>query len=329
MARPALTVLLAMAAAGSCGPSPSKVADSGRPCGPAGASVVQLAYSTDGRWLAAAHTGGTVTVVELATGSAREIGSPGGSPPRVALTEDGGLLAAAADGTVRLWSVANGELVRDLTVGAGEGVSLKFSDAPAPLLLAAFDRATNSGDNLKIWRIADGILVASLSGSAQATFTYADEAVLLIDEARGGFDVVSFGGRLLRRVTFPRALAKTAFAADGAYLGGIVRADMDSERVAIMSVADDGFVWLSPETNRATRQLLFLENPSRLVQLGERTLVYDQADGMVSSTLPALDTASAAVASPDGETIAALTSRGIRLVAAREGTVAALPCPDR
>ena len=146
-------------------------------------------------------------------------------------------------------------------------MSLKFSDSPTPLLLAGFDRQANPADNVRVWRAADGILVGLMTGSPHATFTYADEAVLLLDEAARQYEVRSFGGTLRRQAALPMPLAHTAFAADGAYLGGITGAGSDDERVAIMSVADDQFVWRSARATRGTRALLFLENPSRLVQL--------------------------------------------------------------
>jgi WD40 repeat protein len=320
-------VLAALAASG-CGapptqPGPLDAARAGiswRSCDALGAPIVDLAYSSDGRWLAAARLDGSVSVAELSGGGSRKIRREGGPPVRVALTEDGGRLAVAGAGLVTLYSVADGTMVRQLPVGAGDNVSLKFSDSPTPLLLAAFDRASNAGDNIKIWRASDGILVGSFAGSPRATFTYADEAALLVDEARG-FEVLSFGGRVLRRVSFPRALSEVAFAPDGAYLGGVVRDDTGAGQVAVMSVADDTFLWISGEPSRSTRRLLFLENPSRVVQLGDRTLVHHQADGSLLTALPALDgTSPVAVASPDGETIAAIAADGtLALVSSTQG----------
>jgi len=306
-------------------PPPDAVAD---PCRPSGA-IVQLAYSTDGKRMALADSTGQVTVVELAGAPLRTFaGVAAGARLRAALVEDGGVLATAAGGSVTLWRVADGKQLHQLPVGTGDPVSLKFSDSPTPLLLAGFDRQANPADNVRVWRAADGILVGLMTGSPHATFTYADEAVLLLDEAARQYEVRSFGGTLRRQAALPMPLAHTAFAADGAYLGGITGAGSDDERVAIMSVADDQFVWRSAGATRGTRALLFLENPSRLVQLAAQALVYDHEDGNVLLTLPPLATASTAVVSPDGADVAAVTPDGIMLVSTTDGRARPAPfCP--
>jgi hypothetical protein len=288
-------------------------------------AITGLAFSTDGRRLAIAHGHAQVTVVQLAgaapaavvnrfavTSAGGDAGAGAGGRAPIALTEDGALLAVGIAGAVQLWTVADGAPARLLDADGprGDTVSLKFSDAPTPLLLAGFQPAAAPGDNLKIWRIADGVLVGSLAGSPHATFTYADEAVLLVDEARARFAVVSFNGRELRAAAFTVPLALTAFAPDGAYLGGVIAAGTDQEQVAIMSVADDAFVWQAAEQTRATRRLLFLENPSRVVQLGARTLVLDHEGGRLVTTLPRLDDAAVVAPAPDGAAVAAVTPAG-------------------
>jgi WD40 repeat protein len=303
--RRALPLLLLACAGGGSGPGDAAA------CAPIG----QLAYSTDGRWLAAAQGDGTVRVFEL-TGSAVRRLPVAATQPRIALTEDGSLLAVAAEGAVKLWSVAEGTVARTLASGTGAAVSVKMSDSPTPNLLVALQGAA---ENVKVWRVSDGILVGLASGAPLATFTHADEAVLMLDEAAATFEVVSFGARLLRHVPLPQPLAHPAFAADGAYLGGVTGAGSD-ERLAIMAVGDDAFTWQSAERTRGTRQLVFLENPSRIVQLGERALLYDHGDGRVLMALPALDRASLAVAAPDGSAIAAVVDGRIIIVSTSDGT---------
>jgi hypothetical protein len=295
------------------------------PCRPS-AAIVQLTYSTDGKRLAMAGADGQVAIVDLAGTTIRSLPvAQAGARLRVALIEDGGVLASAAAGVVKLWRVADGKLLHQLPVGAGDPVSLKFSDSPTPFLLAGFDRQANPADNVRVWRAADGILVGLMTGSAHATFTYADEAVLLLDEAARHYEVRSLGGTLRRQAALPMPLAQTAFAADGAYLGGITGAGGEDERVAIMSVADDQFVWRSSRPTRGTRGLLFLENPSRLIQLADQALVYDHADGNVLLPLPALANTTTAVVSPDGAAVAAVSPGGIVLVSTSDGT--ARPAP--
>jgi len=92
-----------------------------------------------------------------------------------------------------------------------------------------------------------------------------------------------------------------------------------------MSVADDQFVWRSSLPTRGTRGLLFLENPSRLVQLADPALVYDHADGNVLLPLPALADVTTAVVAPDGAAVAAVTPGGVVLVATSDGTTRPAP----
>jgi hypothetical protein len=270
--------------------------------------------------------GGDVAVVALAGGLLRRLPvAPAGVRLRAALVEDGSVLATAAAGVARLWRVSDGRLLHTLPVGNGDPVSLKFSDSPTPLLLAGFDRQANPADNVRVWRAADGILVGLMTGSPHATFTYADEAVLLLDETARQYEVRSFGGTLRRQTALPMPLAHTAFAADGAYLGGITGAGGDDERLAILSVADDQFVWRSTRPTRGTRALLFLENPSRLLQLAAESLVYDHADGRVLLPLPALAAVDVAVVAPDGASVAAVTPAGIALVSTSDGSTRPAP----
>jgi hypothetical protein len=164
-----------------------------------------------------------------------------------------------------------------------------------------------------------------MTGSPHATFTYADEAVLLLDEEARRYEVRSFGGMLRRQAALPMPLAHTAFTADGAYLGGITGAGGDDERLAILSVADDQFVWRSTRPTRGTRALLFLENPSRLLQLAAEALLYDHADGSVLLALPALAAVDVAVVAPDGASVAAVTPAGIVLVSTSDGSTRPAP----
>lgn len=317
--RRALAVLALFAACAGGGSGPG--ADAAPACAPVG----QLAYSTDGRWLAAAHADGAVEVFELAGAAVHRL-RVAATQPRIALTEDGALLAVAAEGTVKLWSVADGAVVRVLATGTAASASLKMSDSPTPNLLATFQAPA---DNVKIWRVTDGILVGLASGASLATFTHADEAVLLVDEGAGRFQIVSFGGRLLREAALPQPLAKAAFAADGAYIGGVTGGRTDGEQLAIMAVDEDAFTWRATEKTRGTRGLVFLENPSRIVQLAERALLYDHGDGKVLMPLPALDGARLAVAAPDGSAIAAVVGEAMVVVATSDGSVRPGPesCP--
>jgi hypothetical protein len=314
----ALALLAGCAAGGAVAPPDA----ASSPCAALDRSVVQLAYATDGRWLAAAHDDGRASIVELATGGVRTWRVAQTAQPLLGLTEDGSLLAVAVEGTVALWSVATASIVRRLWSGGGESVSLKLSDSPTPNLLVTFTPRSLPADNVKVWRVADGLPIGLATGSPQGTFTLADDGLLLLDEPAATFEVLSLYGRRLRKVCFPEPLALTAFASDGAYMGGVTGAGSDDEHLAVMAVGDEAFTWRAAERTRATRRLLFLENPSRVVVFGETAVVYDHTDGRVLSRLPALADARAVVAAPDGSAIAATTAAGgVILVSTADGAV--------
>lgn len=269
----------------------------------------RLAFSTDGARLAVAHAGGGVSVIDLATGrivrSLRVI-PPDSDDPLIALTEDGARLASASAGTVSIWDVASGERAQSFEVGAGTSGSLKFSDDPAPLLLAtvAPPPGVVAKDNVKAWRVSDGLLVALLSGSPIGTFTFADTAVLLVDPAGASFQVLSFGGRVLGGGPLAPALTSVAFAADGAFFAGVSAGGA----LTLISTREARAVWQAPAV--APRALVFLENPSRLIQIGARTIVHEHLDGSVLLELPALAATTVVTAAPDGASLATADASG-------------------
>jgi WD40 repeat protein len=86
--------------------------------------VYSVAFSPDGKTLAAGSADGTVGLWDVATG--QQIGdplaAPGGPVYSVAFSPDGKTLAAgSADGTIRLWDVAYlVDIVPDLCARAGQ-----------------------------------------------------------------------------------------------------------------------------------------------------------------------------------------------------------------
>jgi len=80
-----------------------------------------------------------------------------GEVSSVAFTPDGQMLATAGkDGTVKLWQVANGQLVR--TIAAHQTTTMSVAISPDGKTLA-----TSSWDNTaKLWRITDGQLLGTL-----------------------------------------------------------------------------------------------------------------------------------------------------------------------
>ena len=126
-----------------------------------------IAYSPDGRLVAVAtgmgfslYDGETLTPIWSAK---MEVGTWG-----IAFSPDGDLLAlASADGTVRLWRVADGEPLRTLEGHTGVVWSVAFSP-DGDLLASASDDGT-----VRLWRVADGKLLRTLDGHTDVVWSVA------------------------------------------------------------------------------------------------------------------------------------------------------------
>jgi len=121
--------------------------------GSVGDHVIDLAFSPDGAWLAAASVAGPVTVFDAVTGRlAHEFTGHGFGTSSISWHHDSMRLATGGqDGVVRIWSARVGALMTELDPGSGWTERIAFS--PRGQLLA-----TAAGRHLRFWT-PDGELV--------------------------------------------------------------------------------------------------------------------------------------------------------------------------
>jgi WD40 repeat protein/DNA-binding SARP family transcriptional activator len=122
-------------------------------------AFVDLAFSPDGRLLAAANFDGTARVWDLASGKQRLTLPIGGLVVAVAFSPDGRLLATAgSDGTVRVWDVSTGEETQSFEGHVGTILSVAFSPDGKRLASASLDNTA------RLWDVSTGREVLVLTG---------------------------------------------------------------------------------------------------------------------------------------------------------------------
>lgn len=116
--------------------------------------ITSVAYSADGRRLAASGTDGTIRVYEAESGRlVRALVTPAADCSVVAWSPDGKTLASGCnDKAVRLWDVESGRLLRTMREHTSYVTAVCWSPDGAML-------ATGSHDNsVRLWNVADGKL---------------------------------------------------------------------------------------------------------------------------------------------------------------------------
>ncbi len=169
--------------------------------GPAGAALLNLAGTRDGRILAAQSDDGQITLWDAASGAVNQRFAADAAGPLV-FSPDSGTVASVKGGQVELRSAVSGETRRTLPGIAGVGVSdLVYS--PEGELLAV----VGTDARIRLWDPVEGTLIRELAGSgdtiSRITFSAdrgylaslaADGQVTVWDLASGGqqlsFDAV-------------------------------------------------------------------------------------------------------------------------------------------
>jgi WD40 repeat protein len=106
-----------------------------------GTLAYAAAYSPDGKRLAVSFRGGSVNVLDAASGQKLfDLTGHTGSVRHIAFSPDGTRIAtASADGTVRLWDAATGIVQFALTGHTGQVTGLAFSPDGARLATVSRD----------------------------------------------------------------------------------------------------------------------------------------------------------------------------------------------
>ncbi|MBK9171116.1 MAG: WD40 repeat domain-containing protein [Bryobacterales bacterium] len=115
--------------------------------------VIDLAYSPDGRWLAAAAVGGPIAVYEAATGvlHARLPGHAGGTFTISWRHDSSHLASGGQDGYLRIWDIVTGAAPKEAEAGAAWVERVAYA-VDTDLLVSA------AGRKLRLWNSAGQLL---------------------------------------------------------------------------------------------------------------------------------------------------------------------------
>jgi WD40 repeat protein/tRNA A-37 threonylcarbamoyl transferase component Bud32 len=142
------------------------------PAGPpvleTGGEVKALAFSPDGRTLAAVTSSGMATLWDVESRSLRQGPFPvGRSPVAVSFSADGTMLATAGGNGVKLWEVATGAALG--RVGHGNSADDVAFSPTGPFVAFVLSEGEGGG-NAEIWDVANRSRIAALQVNAGAPY---------------------------------------------------------------------------------------------------------------------------------------------------------------
>jgi WD40 repeat protein len=141
-------------------------------------NALEIAFSTDGKWLAADGNDYKIYIWDVHTKSqihtlAGHIGKITG----LVFKHNGDLISASEDGTVRLWDVSEEREIRRLQDGFGRVTSIALSTDEQHVVFGATD------GTLRLWEVGTGIL--------RKTFRGHEDVVLSVNFSRDGQQIAS------------------------------------------------------------------------------------------------------------------------------------------
>jgi RNA polymerase sigma factor (sigma-70 family) len=273
-----------------------------------------LAFSADGKMLAATNRDGTILLFDTATGKRlhqiRPEDAPFGIGP-LAFSADGKYLAfQTREGTVQLWDPATKQHVRTLTAQEGDKgptsslFQMRFSPDGKRLAAAA------GGDRTVVWDVGSGKEIATLRGHNHANppLAFSPDGKMIAVSSKPIVQLYDAQtGKLLRAFNTDQEWAITlAFSMDGKTIATGVRnriilSDVDSgketARLSLSNIRDGGGVM----------NLAFTPDGKTLVCSAEeaRVIVWDLATRTERFVLDSRGWIGRSMAlSPDGKTVA-------------------------
>jgi WD40 repeat protein len=263
---------------------------------PVGSPALGVAFSPDGRTLAAGYDGG-IGLWDVATGQRTAALAEGSQVESVAFSPDGHTVAGAdADGYVALWNVATGQRIATLGGSVTEGVA--FSPDGRTL-------ATGDGDGIALWNMATGRQITTLAeGSAVTSVAFSPDGQTI---AAG-----DYGGHVgLWEMATGRQIAVLA---EGSHVESVAFSP-DGHALVAGNYAGQVGVW-DAATGRRTATLTegspvesvaFSSNGQTIAagDLGGHVGLWDLATGQRTATLAEGNLVYGVAFSPDGQTLAA------------------------
>jgi WD40 repeat protein/methionine-rich copper-binding protein CopC len=221
----------------------------------------------------------------------------------VAYSPGGSLIASASrDGTIRLWRVSDGVLLRTLTGHTGSVNSVVFSPDGSLIASASSDRT------IRLWRVSDGVLLRTLTGHTGDvnSVAFSPDGSLIAsgsDDRTVRLWRVSDGVLLRTLIGHTYAVNSVVFSPDGSL---IASASID-DTIRLWRVSDGAqLITLTGHTGSVT-SVVFSPDGSLIASasIDDTIRLWRVSDGVLLRTLTGhTDAVDSVVFSPDGSLIA-------------------------